>query len=224
MANEIEEVPERDPWEQMDKEPQRWFNLFNDFRLLGPNRTLRKLYRNKREQRGMPDIPQNYGAPSNWAHYYRDWRWKERAEAWDEVVREKQEDDTVDVLGSGLALAHNRIVKLVELADRIEGILLDPKAKISPYLVEQYRGILDDIAKEKGERSKEVRLTGTKGGPVVIETSWGRGGSASDAWETKQISAPSDAIEGVVVSEDKISSLGSFSAEIDWPTSNGHGG
>ena len=195
------EIQEKEPWEQMNGEPHRWFNLFNEYRLLGVSRSLRKLYRKKRAEKGMEDIPDHYGAPTNWTHYAREWKWKERAEAWDISLQEDQEDEVEAVLGRGIALAHNRIIKLIAIADKLEEYILDPKTtRVSPYVLEQYRGLLDDIAKEKGERVKETRLTGAKGGPVKIVTEWGRGGSASDAWERKGIDAPTT-VEGQIIKE-----------------------
>lgn len=196
-----EELQERDPWDRMDGEPLYWYSLFNQFRLMGPSRKLRTFYRKKRAESGMSDLKPEWGTPTNWVHYARDWKWKERAEAWDAEMREQQEGEAEDTLTNGIAMSYKRIERLIALADKLEEIIFHGNRAPSPYMVEQYRGILDDIAKEKGERSKEVRLTGSKSGPIQIETSWGRGGSASDAWERKQIAAPTDAIEGVIVTE-----------------------
>lgn len=193
-----DEIQDRDPWEQLPDEPTYWYSLFDKFRLMGPTRTLRKFYRQERAARGKRDIEVNEGISSYWSKMATNWRWRERAEAWDEVVREGQEDEVVEVLGAGLALSHERIRKLELLAEKLEGLLFDPANKRpSPYLVEQYRGVLDDIAKEKGERGKEIKIGGTRNGPPVIFTEWGRGGTATNAWD--QIEAPS--VDAIVVEE-----------------------
>lgn len=198
MAAEIDKNQDGDPWDQMPNEPAKWYALFTEYRLLGPSRNFRRFYRMKRVQTGKSDLGQISGASAHWLKYFTEWHWKERAEAWDAEVREEQEAHTEQILGEGLALAHERIVKLKAVADKLEQYILDPKVtRVSPYILEQYRGLLDDIAKEKGERIKETRFTGVKGGPIVIETTWGRGGSASDAWQNS-LPEPNNVIEAEV--------------------------
>jgi hypothetical protein len=140
----------------------------------------------------MENRPVEHSATSAvWYSAANKWRWQERAEAWDDHVREKHEDEAHDIMNKGLALPHVRIEKLGLVAEKIEKYILDERTtRISPILLEQYRGILNDIALEMGQRQKELRLTGPSGGNIVIETQWGRGGSATEAWEKNQIPAP----------------------------------
>ena len=188
----------QDAWEQQEGEPSRWFAIFTEFRLMGPKRSIRKLWREKRAERGLPEAAMNWGAPSNWADYAREWRWRERADAWDKHMQDKLEEEAESILSEGLALSHNRIIKLKAVAEKLEKYLLaDTTTRVSPMVIEQYRGILYDIAKEKGERVKETRLTGTKGGPISIVTEWGRGGSASDAWSQKALEAPENVVDAI---------------------------
>ena len=204
MAEEtdIQTLKEPDPWEQLPDEPNYWYSIFTEFRLLGPRRSLRRFYRKKRELEGKPDIPSYQGAPTSWSFAARDWHWHARAKAWDDMVQQRQEEEVEEVLNSGLSLAHERIRKLTAVAQKLEEYILAPETKrISPYILEQYRGLLDDIAKEKGERIKETRITGAKGGPVQIITEWGRGGSATEAWEAKQLPAQAQ-IEATIIREE----------------------
>jgi hypothetical protein len=185
----MDTVSGNDPWDQLEQESNLWFARFDMFRLLGPSRSIPKTYRKWRERED-PNLKY-----SDWYREAKLYNWDERAAAWDEVNRELQEDRIQEVYGSGLALSHERVAKLILIAEKLEAFILDKKTtRISPFVIEQYRGILDDIAKEKGERLKETRVTGTAGGPILIETSWGRGGSASDAW--KQLEAPT--IEAII--------------------------
>lgn len=194
-----EQVEEREAWEQLPDEPYYWFVLFTEYRQMGPKRNLRKFYRQKREEKGMSEIGTHWGAPSNWNHYYHKWRWKERAQAWDEVMREKQDDVAEEILTDGLALSFHRVESLTRLAKKLEEMIMNAN-RPSPYLIEQYRGVLDDIAKEKGERGKEMKLKFGSDIPM-IETQWGRGGSASEAWERPQIPSPGT-IDAVLVTEE----------------------
>ena len=188
MGKQQEDIltSDRDAWDKEDNEPSLWYDRFTKYRLLGPSRSLRKLWRVVRFEQGQDDIKKNQGAPHLWNEKAKIWRWKERAEAWDEYERERREDEAEEILQTGLALAHIRVMKLQKLAEKIEDNLLKSGTRMSPYVVEQYRGILDDIAKEKGERAKETRIAGFNGGPIVIETAWGRGGSASIAWDKNE--------------------------------------
>lgn len=97
-------------------------------------------------------------------------------------------------LNTGLALRAIRVEKLKKLADMIEDDLFNKDllwtqdvkgvgtgaiAEIVEFEefnrseVDAYRGILDDIAKEIGERSQKVEHTGKDGERLVINLSWG---------------------------------------------------
>ena len=77
---------------------------------------------------------------------------------------------------TGLALKAMRISKLKRLARRLEKDLLTDEDKLwisgkygksfNASEVDQYRGILDDIAKELGERSARVDVAAT--GPIEV--------------------------------------------------------
>lgn len=190
----LEEFSEQDPWDRLADEPWLWFDRFTKYRLMGPNRNLRKVYREDRAHR-TPDnpLPDDQGAPHDWTAKSKIYHWKERAEAWDLMIYEEQEEAARVEMSSGYSLAHMRVHALKALAVKLDDYLLDPKNnRLSPYVLEQYRGLLDDIAKEMGHRVKETRFTGANGGPIVIETQWGRGGSATNAWEKTTVTEVAD--------------------------------
>lgn len=128
----------------------------------------------------------------------RQYRWQERAEAWDQhvaaQVAEAAEAERVRILGSGYALLHERVRDL----DRIARFLLDemfeedeagrrrnvwlPDVKqigagelaervdivrFNAGIFEQYRGALEDLAAEMGERVKGIDVT-SKGKAVPV--------------------------------------------------------
>lgn len=177
-----EVVVERDAWEKMEGEPDLWYDRFTQFRLLGPRRSMAKVYRLSRlREKGV--ISERDNAPALWNDKAKLWNWRERAAAWDAYTLEQVEERSEKVYNEGLSLVHERVDHLKQLATKLERYLLDPRTtRLSPHLIEQYRGVLDDIAKELNQRVKETRISGPGGGPIPIVTSWGRGGSATDAW------------------------------------------
>lgn len=93
-----------------------------------------------------------------------------------------------DALKTGLALKAERVKKLAQLAELMEkdlfnGVLWTSDVKMigsAPFQeriefeefntaeVQQYRGVLDDIAKEVGDRSTKTEITGKDGGAVTL--------------------------------------------------------
>lgn len=94
-----------------------------------------------------------------------------------------------DALKSGLALKDERVKRLALLAAMLEedlfnGVLWTQDVKMigtgaeqervefelfNSAEVQQYRGVLDDIAKEMGGRAQKTELTGKDGGAVVLK-------------------------------------------------------
>lgn len=184
-----------DPWDKQPDEPQNLYVRFDYYRLLGPLRSIHKAY--ARYRKDIDGVDNVSGTSRHWHKAAEQWRWEERAQAWDESVREEKEERALSVFGEGLSLSHERVAKLKLIAQKLEDYILDPRTtRVSPHIIEQYRGLLDDIAKERGDRSNKVAITGPAGGPIVIETQWGRGGSASDAWK-----ALPEPVEGTIVKE-----------------------
>ncbi len=93
-----------------------------------------------------------------------------------------------DALKTGLALKAERVKKLVKLAGLMEkdlfgGVLWVEDVKMigsgplqeriefeefNTAEVQQYRGVLDDIAKEVGDRAQKTELTGKDGERIVV--------------------------------------------------------
>ncbi len=89
-----------------------------------------------------------------------------------------------DALKSGLALKANRIAALQDLAELLAadilgdnlwtsdvksagGVMVDIE-RFNSAEVEQFRGVLDDIAKEMGDRKTNVQHGGDKDNPLEI--------------------------------------------------------
>lgn len=100
---------------------------------------------------------------------------------------ELMQSSDYDALKTGLALKAERVKKLAQLAGLMEkdlfgGVLWTDDVKMigsgayqervefeefNAAEVQQYRGVLDDIAKEVGERAQKTELTGKDGAPLV---------------------------------------------------------
>jgi hypothetical protein len=189
---------DRDLWDQQEEEPKLWFERFDLYRLLGPARSISKAYRKWRlVHKGI--VSTSGHAEQFWYDHAKEWKWEDRSNAWDDAVREETEEAARTIVNSGLSLSHERIRRLSLVAKKLEDFILDDKTtRISPYVIEQYRGILDDIAKERGERQKETRITGPTGGAILIETSWGRGNAANERWKGLEAPKSDTVIEAVV--------------------------
>lgn len=99
-----------------------------------------------------------------------------------------QEQGEESALTTGLALKSERVIRLKVLAQALEEDIFGDRLWVSDVKgvgsgdaaevvkfeyfnkaeVESYRGVLDDLAAEMGERSKSLAVTGAGGGPVQV--------------------------------------------------------
>lgn len=77
------------PWERRPEEPNKWFDRFERFKLLGSARSLFAAYTADRARRGR-ETSARTGVPLSWRYAADHWEWKDRAEAWDEAQRQEQ--------------------------------------------------------------------------------------------------------------------------------------
>lgn len=73
-----------DSWERQPGEPARWYERFTIYRRMGPRRSLlgaAKLYRAR----------PLFKLPGSWQQNAELWRWKQRAEEWDQAEAEREE-------------------------------------------------------------------------------------------------------------------------------------
>jgi hypothetical protein len=88
-----QEVPNSAPlqsWEQIIGEPNHWFDRFDKYRRLGPQRTLEAVFLAEWESKGRQGKAPR--PPKQWYYACREWSWKERAAAWDTQVRKQDAD------------------------------------------------------------------------------------------------------------------------------------
>jgi hypothetical protein len=165
---------ERQTWDRIQEEPNLWYQRFESFRLLGPGRSILAVFNQWRLAKSRK-VARNF--PKSWRRAADLWRWRERAEAWDEHIRKRAaseaESERLRILSSGYALQHKRIEVLDELAKLLhEELNTDDKrwvpdvksigggenaervdiVRFNAPIIEQFRKTLDDLAAEMGER------------------------------------------------------------------------
>lgn len=92
---------EAKPWDRLPTEPARWFARLEQFRLLGPERSLLALYNQERQKEGKGRKRKDGDAhcvPAAWNDAVRDWRWEERCKAWDAAEQAKTRTRVEDSL------------------------------------------------------------------------------------------------------------------------------
>jgi hypothetical protein len=168
----------------------------NDFLRLGAGRSVPMLFQRYAEI--STDTP-----PTRSKNTLRVWHlkfdWSNRADEYDaEIEAQKSfqaEARRNEILNTGLALAHERVAALKEVADFLKGEIDEggderrpnvwlPDVKqvgggkdaervdierFNGSLLEQFRGTLDDLAKETGGRIRRDEVTGKDGKPIQQE-------------------------------------------------------
>lgn len=165
----------------------------NDWLRMGPGRSLAELQRrySRTQQNSAPTTYLN--TLQRWS---ADYAWQDRAEAYDTGIEAQKTAYAESIMRSGLALAHERVFFLKELvhslAEQIwdeDGGMVEGKVwlrdikiigsgkdareltvkRFNHHLIEQFRGALDDIAKETGGRKAILEHSGPGGKPIQTE-------------------------------------------------------
>lgn len=147
------------PWEWQDGEPNLWYDRFLVYLRMGPSRTkLGAVHLVEEAEKGREK--QSSKVPGAWNDAASEWRWKERAEAWDEYRRKQ-------VFTQGNAYDVNRVEKLNKYSERLEteiDRMLDALAKkktrkvwFNHFMYEKYLQSLDALAAETGGRVKTTK-------------------------------------------------------------------
>ncbi len=167
----------------------------NDWLRMGPGRTIPRLLElyKKSGENVAPTL--SMGTLINWSSHYD---WPSRAPLYDAHLEEEKNRRAKEIMASGLALAYERVATLQKLADTLEqeiyergetGVLHNiwlPDVKqvgsgeyaervdlerFNGSILEQFRGVLDDIAREVGGRKQRSEISGPEGKPIPIDAS-----------------------------------------------------
>lgn len=190
-------------WERQPNEPARWYARFLLYRGMGPDRSLLGCVH--REEAQKDSKKRSRGVPGAWSDAFEQWNWKARAEAYDAHKQSEAEErqrtlDAIEqaererILTTGYAIMEERIKGLDRMARLVEASFLEKDkdtgedkinfAWVNPDKIREYRGCLDDIAKELGQRIKKSEITGKDGGPISYTTNWA--GGVLDSEEGKE--------------------------------------
>lgn len=176
----------------------------NDFLRLGSGRTQKLLWKKYTKSRNNPPTD-SYDTIRNWSS---DFGWSERAAEYDSHLEDEKNLKRQQVMNKGLALEYERVEELERLArylkseiyrkgesGRNDGVWLrdvkqigtgDAAEKVdierfNAPIIDQYRGTLDDLAKETGGRIKKQEITGKDGEPLIK----GYVNVSPDGWDDK---------------------------------------
>jgi hypothetical protein len=157
-------ISQPDPWERQSGESNLWYSRFERFRLAGPSRSLLGMVNAEKAEKGKR---RQVWIPGAWSRAAAHWRWRERAEAWDDHERQRAR------------LAHAKEVEEMNRRHIQEGQALQSKGiqglkNLEPdKLSDALRCIVDGTKLERTARGEpetieERRLTGKSGGAITF--------------------------------------------------------
>lgn len=174
--------------ERKEGETDRAVLACNDYLRMGIGRSLRDVFASYRQQianEASTEKPptSRFETLAAWSSQYG---WVERASIYDAAVDAAKTEEINRLRTEGLAADYERIRELTKLFDLLRAELEEKgvwytDTKISAKgatvdvdvfntgLLSQFRGVLDDIAKETGGRKAEVKHSGDKDNPFTLE-------------------------------------------------------
>lgn len=172
---------------RQEHEPQMWFNRFLLYRNLGPKRTVKAALEQERGRiKALKSTASKNGKatkgdreiqiPGSWKKACIQWRWIERAQAWDEHICEKMVDDYVDKLYAGYGAKEHRVWELHQMvldlrmqykvaknvqerclvAGRIQSLLRDIREEMIDYDRQVSHHVLNKQAKKMMRETPDV--------------------------------------------------------------------
>jgi hypothetical protein len=169
--------------ERQKGESYRAVQACNDWLRMGPGRSIAGLHGQYQELPENTTPTRSRATLHKWSQKYG---WPGRAEPYDTELERQKNELAREIMTSGLALAHERVLKLIQLAEFLEQELYwqdnegkfpavwlpdvkqigsgDAAEKVdivrfNASIIEEFRGVLDDLAKETGGRMLKADLT-----------------------------------------------------------------
>ena len=157
---------ESEPWQRLPGERNLWFARFERYRLAGPKRSLLGVVNAERARR---DAKPGRSAPQAWAKAAKQWRWQQRAEAWDEQQRLLARAAHADAV-------REMNERQIQEAKALQSLAIQRLKSCNPeklstsdvlrYLIEAAK--LERTALGEPQSIAEQRLTGPGGGAVAF--------------------------------------------------------
>lgn len=165
----------------------------NDYLRMGPGRSLQKLHHIYTESTPEQPPTKELRTLKEWSRRYD---WQARVALYDTAVQEQKTALAKEAMQTGLAATYERVLALKKLAAtlaaeiwREDGSLVPGKVwlkdakqigagplaervdliRFNAPLIEQFRGVLDDLARETGGRKQQLEHSGPGGGPIRTE-------------------------------------------------------
>lgn len=166
-------------WERMENEPPIWYRRFERFLFMFPKRSVAAVFHEENSKK-LEKTRKNDDPDGTWYEKAKEWRWDERAQAWDDEQFAEEMKSAARVRRSGFALQHKRILALQELVDGlideskiqervwlpdVKAIGNGPEAErvdlvqFNDALFKEIREYITDIAEEMGERVKKKDIS-----------------------------------------------------------------
>lgn len=179
--------------ERKERESTKAIQACNDYLLMGPGRSLQKLHRIYIGYTSEKPPVSHLRTLAEWSRRYE---WQARAALYDTAIQEQKITFAAEAIQTGLASTYERVLALKKLADSLTTEIWEPGGNLvpgkvwlndakqigkGPYaeridlirfnapLIEQYRGVLDDLARETGGRKQQFEHSGPGGGPIKTE-------------------------------------------------------
>lgn len=113
-------MQEPNAWDRLAGEPVLWFSRFERFRLAGPTRSVLSVYHAEVAREG---AKRRNGLPSSWLRAVNRYRWRERADAWDEYEIERDRQEHEALRQRGIADRQNRLDALNDIFNRMKAVI-----------------------------------------------------------------------------------------------------
>jgi hypothetical protein len=155
-----------EPWDRESGESNRWFSRFERYRLTGSNRSLLGTVNAELTEKGRKKQTK---VPGAWNRAFERWRWRERAEAWDELERQKARETHAKEINE---MNHRHIQESQVFQNKgIQRMKSTEPNELSPtdalrFVMEATK--LERTARGEPETIEERRLTGKGGGAVIF--------------------------------------------------------
>jgi hypothetical protein len=157
---------ENKPWDRIPEENSRWYGRFEEYRLMGPDRSVLEIYNRWRERNGK--IRTNT-QPKSWSVKCTEYKWRARAEAWDESEREEFRQ-LRDKEAKQFKELHIQALRAAyaKLGTRLQA--LDPDELDADKVSGQLIAIGKELRALYGiDVTQKVELSGPEGKPIAID-------------------------------------------------------
>lgn len=175
--------------ERQPSETDKAVQACNDYLRMGAGRSLSLLAQKYTENDQKRPPTKAEGTLKDWSTTYG---WVERASLYDAELERLRTEAAQRAMQEGLALDWERVGKLKRLAEFLEDQIYEVGAngvhhnvwlpdvkqvgmdrveieRFNGAILDQYRGVLDDLAKETGGRKKIAEMTGKDGKELIVK-------------------------------------------------------